>query len=120
MNKKRRKIPDNGAVVSDRQYEILSFGYECKIFNDPATASKIDRENHLIPWKTTKKRVNNDIIWMDRFDVRHWLDTDEFLQDLKRNTDEKAKVDKNLDKERYLDLVDQDKQGSIWRMYQKI
>jgi hypothetical protein len=112
INKKRKKTPKDDAVISNRQYEVLAFGYECKLFNDPTIASEIDQENRLIPWKTTKTRVNSDIIWMDRFDVRHWLDIDIFLQDLHNNSDKKAVLDKDLDKERYLDFVDK---GNVHR-----
>lgn len=97
--------------MSDRQYEILAFGYECKIFNDPATASTINQETHMLPWKTTQKRGNTDSIWMDRFDVRHYLDIDVFLLDLESNMGGKTTIDKAFDRERYFDLIGDDEEG---------
>ncbi|KAI8145232.1 hypothetical protein BJV82DRAFT_605443 [Fennellomyces sp. T-0311] len=74
--------------------EFLVFGYEARIFNDKATAIKVNKGQYLIPWQS-----NDNCYMMDRYDVRH------LLPDLPRASQtHSVPKDKELDQERYADL----------------
>ena len=74
--------------------EFLAFGYEARIFNDNATAIKVEQGHYLIPWQSSDNQY-----MMDRYDVRHLLSDLPTLS--KRRSTAK---NKELDQERYADL----------------
>lgn len=48
-----RKSPDKD-MASNKEEELLVFGYSCKIFKDDDKALYVDQGHHLIPWMGDK------------------------------------------------------------------
>ncbi|KAI9323854.1 alternative splicing regulator-domain-containing protein [Dichotomocladium elegans] len=84
--------------------DLIIFGYEARIFNDPVSARKVERGEYLVPWKNELPDTTGIINMMDRFDVRHLL---EAIPPTTAGGWDKAKIDQDesaYDEERYIDL----------------